>query len=224
MISLQQIRAARGLLNWGQSDMARACGLSLTAVNNIDRGHARPRAQTLQKIRKVFEGQGVEFIDGHGVRLRHEGFRVEVFEEKDAFALYMQDVVETLKACGGEGLHMLDEIFYVRKFRPVFFRYYQQFQKSGLRERLLVKEGSLMRYGPSSCSLYRWCPPELADQIGYSVYGNKYSIFLPEKLIVIENVALADGYRRQFERNWKHARPMPPQKSLFEEDLEKMKS
>ena len=152
MISLQQVRAARGLLNWSQSDMATACGLSLTSVNNIDRGHAQPRLQTWQRIQKVFEDHGVEFMEGHGVRMRDQVFRVEVFEGPDSFSRYMRDVVETLRITGGEGLHMLDETPFVKKFSRIFFEYYSEFTKHGLRERLLIKEGLMQRYGPPSCS------------------------------------------------------------------------
>jgi DNA-binding XRE family transcriptional regulator len=221
MISLQQIRAARGLLNWNQSDMAKKCGLSLTAINNIDRALASPRLKTWERIRKVFEDHGIEFTEGHGVRMRDEVFRVQIFEGADSFPRYMHDVVDTLKAKGGEGLHMLDETPYIKKFRKTFFLYYQEFKKHHLKERLLIKDGCLVRYGPSFCSHYRWCSPDLASQIGHSVYGDKYSIFLPGRLIVIENKALADGYRKQFEKNWKNSKPIPPQKSLFDEDMDK---
>ncbi len=74
MITPAQMRAARGLLGWKQSDLAKACGLSLTALNNIERGAADPRASNLGKIEKAFEEAGVQFIPenggGAGVRLK----------------------------------------------------------------------------------------------------------------------------------------------------------
>lgn len=71
MISAAQIRAARGLLRWKQAELAAAAGLSLTALNNIEREAADPKASTLAAIQRALETAGVEFLDDHGVRLRH---------------------------------------------------------------------------------------------------------------------------------------------------------
>lgn len=71
MISAAQIRAARGLLRWKQAELAAAAGLSLTALNNIEREAADPKASTLAAIQRALETAGVEFLDRHGVRLRH---------------------------------------------------------------------------------------------------------------------------------------------------------
>ena len=74
MISPAQIRAARSLLGWKQSELAKAADLSLTALNNIERGAADPRVSTLAGIQKALEAAGIVFIaengGGPGVRLR----------------------------------------------------------------------------------------------------------------------------------------------------------
>jgi transcriptional regulator with XRE-family HTH domain len=72
MISPAQIRAARSLLGWKQSDLATASDLSLTAMNNIERGASDPRASTLDGIQKALEAAGIEFTNGDapGVKLR----------------------------------------------------------------------------------------------------------------------------------------------------------
>ena len=74
MITPAQIRAARALLRWKQSDLAKAADLSLTALNNIEREVADPKASTLGSIQRALEAAGVVFIPGNGggpgVRLR----------------------------------------------------------------------------------------------------------------------------------------------------------
>ena len=67
MISLKQIRAARGILGWSQSDLARECGLSVTAMNSIDREISVPRLKTITKMQEIFERRGIEFIEGHAM-------------------------------------------------------------------------------------------------------------------------------------------------------------
>lgn len=77
MINAAQIRAARALLGWKQTDLAKASKLSEMSIKNIERGATDPRASTLQAIQTALENAGVVFLDpgqtrdgGPGVRLR----------------------------------------------------------------------------------------------------------------------------------------------------------
>ncbi|WP_165219561.1 helix-turn-helix transcriptional regulator [Affinirhizobium pseudoryzae] len=69
MITAAQIRAARALLDWKQTALAEASGVSEMSVKNLERGKNDPRVSTLEAIRNALEAAGVEFIAG-GVRLR----------------------------------------------------------------------------------------------------------------------------------------------------------
>lgn len=74
MITPQQIRGARAMLGLTQASLADAAGISTTALNNIERGSADPKASTLGAIQRALETAGVEFIaengGGAGVRLK----------------------------------------------------------------------------------------------------------------------------------------------------------
>jgi transcriptional regulator with XRE-family HTH domain len=74
MIISAQCRAARGLLEWSQQNLADAAGVGIITVHQFEAGTSEPRRATLQVIRQAFEAAGVEFIDenggGPGVRLR----------------------------------------------------------------------------------------------------------------------------------------------------------
>ena len=69
-----QIRAARGLLDWSQSQLAEAAGVSLSTVKDFEAGRRQPVPNNLAAIRAALEDSGVEFIPenggGAGVRLR----------------------------------------------------------------------------------------------------------------------------------------------------------
>ena len=75
MLTIEQIRAARGLRGWSQSKLAERAGLSLPTVKRveIDLG-LRVSEEARNKLRRALESAGVEFIDenggGPGVRLR----------------------------------------------------------------------------------------------------------------------------------------------------------
>lgn len=77
MITPAQIRAARALLGWRQTDLANASGVSEIAIKNIERGQTDPKATTLTAIQDAFNKAEVIFLDpsdirdgGHGVRFK----------------------------------------------------------------------------------------------------------------------------------------------------------
>lgn len=74
MISPSQCRAARGLLDWSQHELARQFGVGIVTVRRLKGGIHEPRRATLQVVRQALEKAGLEFIDenggGPGVRLR----------------------------------------------------------------------------------------------------------------------------------------------------------
>jgi transcriptional regulator with XRE-family HTH domain len=73
MLTPSQSRAARGLLDWTQKDLAAATGLSPLSVRAFEKG-GRMRPSNLDKLQAVMESAGVIFVDengeGPGVRLK----------------------------------------------------------------------------------------------------------------------------------------------------------
>ena len=63
-----QSRAARGLLNWTQSDLVEHSGLAKKTIVDFERGTTRPYGRTLEAMIAAFEGAGIEFIN-RGVRM-----------------------------------------------------------------------------------------------------------------------------------------------------------
>jgi predicted transcriptional regulator len=78
MLTPGQIRAARALLGWKQTDLAERAGVSEISIKNIERGATDARSSTLGKVQSALELAGVEIIPpggasiagGPGVRLR----------------------------------------------------------------------------------------------------------------------------------------------------------
>ncbi len=77
MIISEQLRAARGLVGWSQSALAKSSGLALSTIKRMegDRGPLRSSAENVLKVQQALENVGVAFIDegnelGPGVRLR----------------------------------------------------------------------------------------------------------------------------------------------------------
>ena len=67
-----QSRAARGLLDWSQAQLASQSNLSESTVRDFEKGRRIPSVNNLAAIQKALEAAGVEFTNGDqpGVRLR----------------------------------------------------------------------------------------------------------------------------------------------------------
>jgi transcriptional regulator with XRE-family HTH domain len=70
----EQCRAARGLLDWTQEELAEHAGVSRGTVRGFEAGHHVLRADTGSAIREALEAAGVVLLDpdaqmGAGVRL-----------------------------------------------------------------------------------------------------------------------------------------------------------
>jgi len=74
MMTLEQMRAARGLLGWSQADLAEHSGVSLPTVKRMESvGPGRSSGNTVQAVEDSLVKAGVQFIPenggGAGVRL-----------------------------------------------------------------------------------------------------------------------------------------------------------
>jgi transcriptional regulator with XRE-family HTH domain len=82
MISAQQIRAARMLIGWKQTDLAAASGVAEVSIKNIERGATDPRSSTLNAIQKAFEKAGVVFLEPGDTRDGGPGLRLKKRERR----------------------------------------------------------------------------------------------------------------------------------------------
>jgi transcriptional regulator with XRE-family HTH domain len=215
MITIEQIRAARGLINWSQGDLASATSLSLNAISNLEKGQSTPRTETLQQIQKSLEKAGVEFLSGMGVRLRGEIFEMEKIEGENLVTKQLDDMLNHLLETGkreivfnGLDNSKLEKI--VPGMGAVYMDYFKKFKSLRIQQKVLLREGDMNFLAPDNH--YRWIEPELFGQIPYGVYGDTTSIFLwgpPLRLVQIRNAAIAETFRQQFYALWDIAKPIP---------------
>jgi transcriptional regulator with XRE-family HTH domain len=77
MISIEQVRAARGLLGWSQTQLAEAAERSLPTIKRLERDDGEGPAvsdHVREAVQTALEKAGVEFIaengGGAGVRMK----------------------------------------------------------------------------------------------------------------------------------------------------------
>lgn len=77
MITPEQSRAARGLLDWSQSTLANQSNLGESTIRDFEKSRRTPAINNLAAIKRAFEDAGIIFIaengEGPGVRLAKRG-------------------------------------------------------------------------------------------------------------------------------------------------------
>ncbi|CEJ13400.1 helix-turn-helix protein [bacterium YEK0313] len=62
-----QSRAARGLLDWSQAELAVKANLSESTIRDFEKGRRVPTINNLTAIQTALEKAGVQFLDGGDV-------------------------------------------------------------------------------------------------------------------------------------------------------------
>lgn len=207
MITIQQIKGARGILGWSQDELAKAARISRLALNNMERGVTAPRNETMQRVRMALEKGGIEFITG-GCRMREETLDVKVFEGEDALLRVYDDMIVTFTGTGGVCyISGVEEKKFVEACGDKFEEYMETFVRIGVIDNMLAKEGDTNFV--EALRFYRWVPEEIFLQVPYMIYGDKYAIILwgpPLKIILIHNAEIAASFLKQFKAHWNRAK------------------
>lgn len=208
MISAQQVRAGRALLNWSQKDLARESGISLNAINNFEREIVTPRRDTLEALRRTLEQAGLELIGETGVNRVQERLDVQVLSTEGVAKALTDDICAALR--GGVGnLYMngVDLGRFPANEVGEFLRIETSAHSESLRRCVLLPYGdfSFLSREP----VYRWTSREGVGEVAFITYGHTLVLLLWEpaaRAILIRNRAVAETFRKQFEIRWAGAR------------------
>lgn len=213
-VSTAQIRAARGLLNWTQSELADRTGVSSATIGAIEKGNAHPREETIHAIQLVFEKAGVEFLTNQGTALR--SLDIQTFVGQKGFIDFYDDVYETLKTTPGEVLvSNVDEREFVKWLGDFKDTHIERMNAlTNVTYRILINDGD--EFTPaSSYAKYRWMPNDLFASVPFYIYGQKTAILLfgtEPRIISMAYSEIADAYRVQFEDIWNRSLPLKSRK------------
>jgi len=219
MPSLEQIRAARALLDWSQSDLAQRAGLSQTGIARIENGTNKPNSSTLAKIEAAFDKADVEFIGSTGVRKRTD--EVKTLSGKDGLKELINDIYETAKTIK-EKTGSADAIIYLYNAKPENWHKWlgkdwwdmhsERMAALGDKvQRIITVEGDTY-FISQAFSEHRWFPANLFNDQSIYAYGSKLAFVTfgeDVSVKILSNKEFCDGFRVLFEIAWENvAKPV----------------
>ncbi len=208
MIVVTQIKAARALLGWTQSDLAKAANLSLPAVNNIERSLSSPRKVTLEALEIALTKGGVEFIDNIGVQLRQVELNIQTIEGPDWLKRYDEVIISQMNGSDDEIVQFsCDEKMWMVHGSTSNHHYFDHRDKVNFKERILVPKSQ--DFITNLQRVYRYHDDTLFGKVSWQVFGPYVSQILWVKgmVILVRSQTMADAQRAIFEELWKGGKP-----------------
>lgn len=207
MITIPQIRAARGLLGWSQKDLADAAGLSQTGIARIESGESAPGLKTLEAIVLTFKSRRVLFSQT-GVYLSESP--ITIFEGSDFYLQVLDNLireasaVELLLICADD-----------RASPPEVNDRLRILRRRGVKMRQLIEEGNVYILGP--LAEYRYVPSKNFHNYVSLIYGSKVIICTDSnsKAVMFDDESLSKTWCNLFNMMW-DSLPQPEKTNAIE--------
>ena len=208
MISIKQIRAARGLLNWTQKDLGEKAGVSREAIKNIENEISRPRQDTIREIENAFVTHGVEFLPSDGIRISDA--TAYVLHGEEGIKGLWDDIYETLIKSDNKEVLIANNTEPLKLGKDIVSyleMHLKRLKAAKIHERILCCEGDTNFLGPITS--YRWVPKENFCDSPTFIYGGKVAMLIwgpPAKVTIINDLQYAESIRNLFKFSWDRAR------------------
>jgi len=208
MISAAQLRAARGLLDWTRSELAKASGLSAETIKNIEHGVYAPQESTIAAIVNCFADNNVEFSDEDGVRRRN--YQVMVLRGRLGYRQFLDHIYSTVTSQGGRicQFNLSDKNNLPHAEEYAAFHLERMLKVKNLDARVLTIEGD--DCFPAKYCQYRWLTQDNKVLMPFYVYNDFIEMTIHRdsnniELIVVHSPQLAGLYMKQFDLFWEKA-------------------
>lgn len=205
MITKEQCRAARSLLNLKQAELAEDCGISKTAITNFESGLFNPRADNMAIIETALQNRGIDFIGLSGVQKRQTISRM--LEGNSMYPDLWDDIFDTMKDRGGEVLiSYLTEKESNELHPEALAQHIDRLKQHRITERLLVCEGDTCFVQDREC--YRWLPENVFKAGATTfLYNGKIAIqfWSGSIAMILENESVYQSEKARFEYLWENA-------------------
>lgn len=194
-VTVEQIKAARALLNWTQQDLCVHAGLNIDQIRSFEAERTRS-LDVKEAIERALVSQGMAFVDGGVVRQHVSSYVLNSYMDLlNDISLAMPNGGEILKHCADD-----------RRSPSEIIERVAQMRRAGIRERLTISELCDVVHGNKED--YRKIPSDYFSSVEevMVIYLNKVAISVGGKVLVIRNQNLTDFFKAQFEYWWHHGK------------------
>ena len=210
MISPEQTKAARAMLDWSQDILAQEAGVSPATIYNFEKGHQSYSSS--RKIREALERKGFEFIGTKGLN-RCEETRT-FYEGPDSCDRFYEDMLATAKHCNGEvaAIYRTSEQF-ARSLGVTDFSNLERLEKLSK----LARVKCLLSDARDTTLLiaafqFKAIPQHPFEPLAIFICGDKYTIVITNgrefSFYVMKSADRANAEMLQFTRHWNVALPL----------------
>ncbi|MBU6235705.1 MAG: helix-turn-helix domain-containing protein [Alphaproteobacteria bacterium] len=203
MMTTHQLKAARALLDWTQQDLAKSAGMHLNVINNIERGITNPRQQTIERLKKTLEDNGIQFIGSRGVELVKQAVSVTKLEGESFLKALTSDILGVAKGKGDEVLSILADMRNFDTHDPIGNKkYYEEKAARGFKERLITR--AMPGFYPRHSESYRVVDASFLGPVDTVIYADRTAriFWSQQEVLVLKSADLAQTERRTFEALW----------------------
>ncbi|MFQ3307245.1 MAG: transcriptional regulator with XRE-family HTH domain [Candidatus Midichloriaceae bacterium] len=204
LMSSAQVRAARGLLNWTQSELASRCGLTKATIANIENEKHHLTSNSAKKLFSAFTEAKVEFLLDGGLRNKID--LIKTLEGEKGFCNLLDDIYGSVKDNGGcIKASGVDESLIEEKVNQDYINMHinRMSKVKDLKFDVLISDKDS---NPSARSYvkYRTLPAEYFFPLQIYMYDKKvaFVIFDPLRVIIIENFHIFLVHSNQFDMMW----------------------
>lgn len=212
-----QVRAALGFLDWNYEKLSEKTGLTPNTIGNFLAGKPYIN-KTFNALQRVFEQEGIEFIDnGQGVRRKTSN--VIVLQGAKGFWDFYTDIYETIRDGGGEILvSNVEEGLFAKWFGDRLEEHRtRMYPLSNYDLKILLEEGDTNFLSKYERAEYRWSTEQRQYEVPFYVYGEKLAFIIFEKdnvtILIHDHPKMTAAFRQMFYTQWDKAIIPPKEKS-----------
>lgn len=207
MISPEQLRAARAILDVSQNAVAQDVGMTHTKLSRLEKGITDVSASDMKVLHTYYENKGLEFTDGHGVRLRQT--YIQRYSGADGFRSFMDDVYDVAKTVGGEiCLYNARPANWIKWLGEEWNAMHSK-RMAALVDKIDVKitaqYGDVQFIGHNHAE-YRWIPDDMWNERSFYAYGDfiGFLIFREDNvsIFVMREKEVSESFRSLFNIAW----------------------
>lgn len=213
IVSPNQIRAARALLDWTVTRLGEKVGVGATTISAIETGRSSGSKEVLSAIIYAFDAAGVELTSDGGVRPRQS--KIISYRGKDGFKAFFDDVysvamTHTMPDICVTNVNEAEYDKWLGTYEVVHAERMQNIKDMKLR--VLLKERDTNLSSNAYCE-YRWLLAEQFADVSLYIYGDKVAFIEFSQndvsITLVESASVTLSLRKMFEMTWKNAQKKP---------------